>query len=99
MPVLRAYYMRLEVADAVAAQELLEALERAGPVLAHRREREILLLWPATEADDPSEWDEQTFAELIFFLRAWSGRDPRRSLRVLEERPLEVPEQVFRLAS
>jgi hypothetical protein len=96
---LRAYYMRLEVADAAAAQELLEELERTGRVLLHRQEREILLLWPATDADDPDEWDEQTFAELIFFLRAWSGRDPKRSFTVLEERPIEVPEQLFRLAS
>jgi hypothetical protein len=99
MPVLRAYYMRLAVAEAAAAQQLLEALEQAGPGLVHRQEREVLLLWPATDADDPAEWDEQTFAELIFFLRAWSGRDSRRSLRVLEERPIEVPEHVFRLAS
>jgi hypothetical protein len=96
---LRAYYMRLEVADAAAAQDLLEELERAGPVLLHRQEGEILLLWPATDADDPDEWDEETFAELIFFLRAWSGRDPKRSFTVLEERPIEVPEQLFRLAS
>jgi hypothetical protein len=96
---LRAYYMRLEVADATAAQELLEELERTGPALLHRQEGEILLLWPALDADDADEWDEQTFAELMFFLRAWSGRDPRRSLTVLEERPIEVPEQVFRLAS
>jgi hypothetical protein len=91
--------MRLEVAEPTAAQELQEALEVAGPVLLHHHEREILLLWPALEADDPDEWDEQTFAELTFFLRAWAGQDPRRSLTVLEQRPIEVPEQVFRLAS
>lgn len=96
---LRAYYMRLAVADPLAAQELVEALEEAGPVLTHRREDEVFLIWPATDADDPAEWEEQTFAELIFFLRAWSGRDSRRSLRVLEERPIDVPEQAFRLAS
>jgi hypothetical protein len=91
--------MRLEVADAAAASELLKSLEQAGPVLLHQQEREILLLWPATDADDPDEWDEQTFAELIFFLRAWSARAPMRSLTVLEERPIDVPEEVFRLAS
>lgn len=96
---MRAYYMRLEVAEAAAAHELQEALEAAGPVLLHRHERELLLLWPALDADDPDEWDEQTFAELMFFLRAWAGPDPRRALTVLEQRPLEVPEQVFRLAS
>ena len=96
---LRAYYMRLEVAEAAAALDLQQALEDAGPVLLHLHEREILLLWPALEADDPDEWDEQTFAELTFFLRAWAGRDPSRALSVLEQRPIEVPEEVFRLAS
>jgi hypothetical protein len=91
--------MRLEAADTAAAQDLLLALEQIGPVLLQRQDREILLLWPATDSDDADEWDEQTFAELIFFLRAWSGNHPRRSLTVLEERPIEVPEEVFRLAS
>jgi hypothetical protein len=96
---LRAYYMRLELAEAEAARELQEDLERTGPALLHQHESEILLLWPGIDADDPDEWDEQTFAELMFFLRAWSGRDPRRALTVLEEWPIEVPEQLFRLAS
>jgi hypothetical protein len=91
--------MRLEVAEPTAAQDLQDALERVGPVLLHRHEREILLLWPAIDADDPDEWDEQTFAELTFFLRAWAGLEPARALTVLEQRPIEVPEQVFRLAS
>jgi|GEM_PF-2771939 len=96
---LRAYYMRLAVAEATAAQELLEDLERAGPVLLDREDGVIRLLWPAIGGDDPDEWDEQTFVELMFFLRAWSGRNPSRSLTLLEERPIEVPEHVFRLAS
>ena len=96
---MRADYMRLRVAEAAEAEALAEALEQTGPAVPQRRERVVLLLWPTTKADDPDEWDEQTFAELVFFLRAWSGRDPRRELAVLEERPLEVPEEVFRLAS
>jgi hypothetical protein len=96
---LRAYYMRLQVAEVTEAQALAEALEQTGPVVLQRQERVVLLLWPEMEADDPDEWDEQTFAELVFFLRAWSGRDPRRKLAVLEERPIEMPEQIFRLAS
>jgi hypothetical protein len=91
--------MRLEVAEAVAARQLASALEHTGPVLVHRQEREVLFLWPAIDADDPEEWDEQTFAELVFFLRAWSGSDPGRSITVLDERPLEVPAEVFRIAS
>jgi hypothetical protein len=47
---IRAYYMRLEVAEAAAAEALVEALEETGPVLVQRRECEILLLWPATDA-------------------------------------------------
>jgi hypothetical protein len=59
----------------------------------------VSVLWPAAEADDPDEWDERTFAELVFFLRAWSGTDPRRELTVLEERSVEVPTEVLRRAS
>jgi hypothetical protein len=95
----RAYYMRLRVAEIAEAEALVEAFEQMGPVLLQRRQRVVLLLWPTTEADDPEEWDEQTYAELVFFLRAWSGGDPRRKLAVLEERPIEVPDEVFRLAS
>lgn len=96
---MRSYYMRLEVTDPVAAEDLLIAFEEVGPALIQRRGDEILLLWPAIDADDPDEWEEQTFAELMFFLRAWRGLDPRRSVTVLEERSLELPDQVFRLAS
>jgi hypothetical protein len=91
--------MRVQAEAAAEAQGLMEALEEMGPVLLQRQEREVLILWPALETDDSDEWDEQTYAELIFFLRAWSGREPERELTVLEERPIEVPEQVFRLAS
>jgi hypothetical protein len=91
--------MRVQAEAAAEAQGLMEALEEMGPVLLQRQEREVLILWPALETDDSDEWDEQTYAELIFFLRAWSGRQPERELTVLEERPIEVPEQVFRLAS
>ena len=91
--------MRLQVAEAAEAEALTEALERIGPVVLQRQDRVVLLLWPALETDDPDEWDEQTFVELIFFLRAWSGRNPARELVVLEERPIEVPEVVFQRAS
>ncbi len=96
---MRAYYMRMQVADPTEAEGLIAALERIGPIVVQRQERAVLLLWPAVEADDPDEWDEQTFAELMFFLRAWSGRLPERELTVLEERPIDVPEEVFRRAS
>jgi hypothetical protein len=91
--------MRLEAGRARAAQEFVAALEQAGPVIAHCQDREVQLLWPAVDADDADEWDEETFAELVFFLRAWSGGDPERLLTILDERPLDVPAEVFRLAS
>jgi hypothetical protein len=91
--------MRLQVAEVEEAVALMEALEQMGPVVLQRQERVVLLMWPPLETDDPDEWDEQTFVELIFFLRAWSGRHPARELTVLEERPVEVPEEVFRRAS
>ena len=91
--------MRVQAAGAPEAQVLMDALEEMGPVVLQRQDRVLLILWPALETDDPEEWDEQTYSELIFFLRAWSGREPERELTVLEERPIEVPEQVFRLAS
>jgi hypothetical protein len=89
----------LQLVDAGEAEALVEALERTGPGVLQRQERVVLVLWPALEADDLDEWDEQTFAELVFFLRAWSGRNPRRDLTVLEGRPIEVPEEVLRRAS
>jgi hypothetical protein len=95
----RAYYMRLQAAGAAQAQALIEALEPIGPVLLQRQDRVVLILWPALDADDLDEWDEQTFAELVFFLRAWSRDDASRELVLLEERPIEVPEEVFRRAS
>jgi hypothetical protein len=91
--------MRVEVAEAASARELVDALQEIGPVVLNRHLREVLLLWPCMDADDLDEWDEQTFAELVFFLRAWSNRDPGRAITVLEERPLDVPERIFRLAS
>jgi hypothetical protein len=95
----RAYYMRLQAAGAEEAQALVEAFEQVGPAVLQQQDRVVLVLWPAVDADDPEEWDEQTYAELIFFLRAWTGHDPTRELIVLEDRPMEVPEEVFRRAS
>jgi hypothetical protein len=91
--------MRLQTAGPAQAEALIEALEQIGPVVLQRQGRVLLILWPALEADDPEEWEEQTFAELVFFLRAWSGRDPERALAVLEERSIDVPDEVFRRAS
>ena len=96
---MRAYYMRLHVADAVEAERLVTALaETASPqaVGLERHGQVVSVLWPAAKADEPAEWDEQAFAELVFFLRAWSGTDPRREIIVLEERPMDVEADRFR---
>lgn len=99
---MRAYYMRLHVADAGEAEGLVTALaEAASPhtVGLERHGQVLSVLWPAAEADDPAEWDEQAFAELVFFLRAWSGTSPGRDITVLEERPLDVEADRFRHVS
>lgn len=96
---MRAYYMRLRVAEQVEAEALVEALAQQDAAIFDREGVVVSILWPETEADEPDEWDEGTFVELVFFLRAWSGDDPRRSLTVLDERPVEVPAEVFRRAS
>lgn len=95
---MQAYYMRLRVTEVAEAEALKEALVRHG---AHCEQSAsvVSILWPAAEADEPDEWGERSFVELIFFLRAWSGDDPRRDLTLLEERPAEAPEEVFRVAS
>jgi hypothetical protein len=96
---MRAYYMRLLVAELAEAETLAEALAEQEAVLSEREGAVVSLLWPQAEADEPDEWDEGTFVELVFFLRAWSGDDPGRQLIVLEERPVEVPTEIFRRAS
>jgi hypothetical protein len=85
----RGYLVRLRTAAEPEAIDLARALTEEGAIVS-REERTVSAIWPATEADDPDEWDEYTFAELVFFLRAWAGRDPARGLEVLEERPVTV---------
>jgi DNA-binding transcriptional ArsR family regulator len=95
----RAYYMRLRVVGATEAAALARALDEQGAVVLEQEAGIVAFLWPATEADEPDEWDERTFAEAIFFLRAWSNDLPQRELTVLEERPVDVPEEALRRAS
>jgi hypothetical protein len=100
---LRAFLMRLQVADVGEAAALVDALTEAfgqeDLVSLEREERVVSLAWAPGEADEPDEWDEQAFAVLVFFLRAWSRDDPKRDLIVLEERPVDVPADALRRAS
>ena len=101
---MRAYYMRLQVAEAAEAEGLANALRETlgdlgAAVVLEKQLRRLSVLWAAGEADEPEEWDEQAYAELVFFLRAWSGDDPGRELTILEERAVDVSETVFRRAS
>jgi hypothetical protein len=93
----RGYFIKLRLSGESVASDLAGALRAHGAVV-ERDERVLTAVWPATEADDPDEWDEYTFAELIFFLRAWAGSDPARTLEVLEERPVSLGELDTRVA-
>lgn len=93
----RGYFIKLRLSAEPEAEHLAGALTAHGAVV-ERDERIVTAVWPATEADDPDEWDEYTFAELIFFLRAWAGTDPARGLEVLEERPVSLGELDSRVA-
>ena len=93
--------MQLHVAEVEEAAALATALAEQSPMILDRAGNVVSFTWPAADADEPQKWDEDEhpFTELIFFLRAWSGQDPHRELTVLEERPVDLPEQFFRRAS
>jgi hypothetical protein len=102
---LRAYYMRLHVAKveeaAVLVDALRELLARELAVVDEAQSHVVSLLWGERESEDgeEDEWEEQAYAELLFFLRAWSGQDPRREVTVLGHGLVELSEEVFRRAS
>lgn len=100
---LRAYYMWLQVADAAEAGTLVRALEEMleGQTAAVREEelKTLSVLWAEGETDEGEDWDEQAYAELMFFVRAWSGRNPRREVTVLADGIVDVAEGFFRRAS
>jgi len=86
------YFTRVVVVDLAEATELAARLTDYGAVVS-RDEHVVSILWPEMAADDPEEWEEYAFTELIFWLRAWAGDDPRREITILDERPVEVDEQ------
>ena len=95
--------MWLQVADAEESKALLHALGEMleeQPASVHEEQQQTLtVLWAEGAVDEGEEWDEQASAELMFFLRAWSGRDPRREVTVLAEGVVDVAEAFFRRAS
>jgi hypothetical protein len=93
----RGYLVRLRVPAEPEALDLARSLAAHGAIVS-RTDLTVSAVWPATEADDPDEWDEYTFAELVFFLRAWAGRDPARTIEVLEERPVVLDHAGSRVA-
>jgi hypothetical protein len=82
-----AYLMRLKVPAAREAVALAKELEERGAAV-EQQGKVVTSVWPASDADDVGGWAEFFFPELVFFLRAWAGRDADRQLTVLEERPL-----------
>jgi hypothetical protein len=98
--------MWLQVADAAEAgtlvRALAELLEGQSASVSEEASQTVSVLWAEGEVDDADEgedWDEQAYAELMFFLRAWSGRNPRREVTVLAEGVVDVAEAFFRRAS
>lgn len=103
---LRAYYMRLHVAEgeeaAVLVDALREMLVREFAVVDRAQSHVVSLLWGERESDEgeeADEWDEQAYAEILFFLRAWSGQDPRREVTILGHGLVELSKETFRRAS
>ena len=96
---MRAYYIRLHLADVTEAGAFAAAVAELRPIVLARSGNVVSFTWPASQPDDPAEFDEQTFKELVYLLRRWSGGNPNRELTVLEERPVDVPEEFFRRAS
>ena len=93
----RGYLVRLRLPEEPEAIDLETSLSAEGAIVS-RTDRTVSAVWPATEADDPDEWDEYTFAELVFFLRAWAGSDRARAIEVLEERPVSLSDLGSRVA-
>lgn len=82
-----AYLMRMQLPAEHEAGELASALAQRGADV-ERSGAVVTSIWRASDADHLDHWDEYSFPELRFFLRAWAGRNVDRQLVVLEERPL-----------
>jgi hypothetical protein len=82
-----AYLMRMQLPAENEAGELARELEQRGADV-ERSGAIVTSVWPASDADHLDHWDEFSFPELRFFLRAWAGANAGRQLVVLEERPV-----------
>jgi len=98
--------MRLHVAEieeaAVLVNALRELLTRELAVVDDAQSHVVSLLWgerESEEGEEADEWEEQAYAELLFFLRAWTGQDPRREVTILGHGLVELSEEAFRRAS
>ena len=103
---MRAYYMRLHVAEveeaAVLVDALREMLVREHAVVDEAQSHVVSLLWGEREPgadEEADEWDEQAYAELLFFLRAWNGQDSRREVTILGHGLVQLSEEALRRAS
>jgi hypothetical protein len=81
----RACFIRLRLGQAQAA-ELHERLERQG-ARAFRDKGVVDVLWP--ESDDG----------IVAWFEAWLEESPRGTVSILDERTLEVGEELFHAAS
>lgn len=79
--------MRMQLPAEREAGELASELERRGADV-ERSGSIVTSIWRASDADHLDLWDDYSFPELLFFLRAWAGGKADRQLVVLEERPL-----------
>lgn len=98
--------MRLHVAEVEEATVLVDALRellaREQAVVDDAQAHVVSLLWGERESEDgeeADEWDEQAYAELLFFVRAWSGQSPVREVTILGHGLVELSQETFRRAS
>jgi hypothetical protein len=83
----RAYMIRMKVPASSEAASLAEELEVRGASV-ERNGDVVTSVWEASDADHVEMWSENTFPELVFFLRSWAGLNADRQLVVLEEHAL-----------
>lgn len=94
---MRAYFMRLEVSSGVGKLE--QMLRDAGSVALRRHLKTLDVLFPADaveieEGEEPDEWEERAFAELVALVAGWAERE-NAEVGILEERAVEVSDDLL----